>query len=221
MIFFKRKKPLPPLLRPNVLLQVERRGIREEMPAAEFERLAGAAYIPQLDFVDSSTLATIAKKTGKLYRKGELTREQLWLGSYFRKEILSPPVPDVVLRYIDPVLGWGVFAARDLKKMTFIAEYSGRLRKRLRSDKKNAYCFEYVSAQGVRTPYTIDALDQGGISRYINHSETPNLLSALATIDFVSHIVLIANEPIPKGAQLCYDYGPDYWSCRAAPVPLG
>lgn len=217
-MFFRKKKPLPLLSRPDVLLRVDRGNGEETIASSEFEKWTGAAFIPQLDLGDFSTLSDIAKRTQKLYKKGELTREQLWLGSYFRKEILQPPVPDVVLRHIGPEVGWGVFAARGLKKMTYIAEYSGKLRKRRRSDRTNAYCFEYVSAQGHRTPYTIDALDQGGISRYINHSEKPNLLSALATIDFISHVILIVNEPIPKGAQLTYDYGSDYWAHRPKPV---
>lgn len=219
-MWFWKKTPLPPLPKSNVPLPIEKDGRLETISSLEFEKITGAAFIPQLDFADISILSNIKKRTEKLYRKGELTREQLWLGSYYRKEILSYPVPDVFLRYIDPVLGWGVFAARPFKKMEFIAEYTGKLRKRRRSDNKNAYCFEYVSSQGFRTPYTIDALDQGGISRYINHSAQPNLLSSLATVDKLSHIILIAKEPIPKGAQLSYDYGNDYWSCRTAPRPL-
>ena len=79
---------------------------------------------------------------------------------------------------------------------------------------KNAYCFGYILANDVKTPYTIDAQDIGSIARFINHSETPNLISTLATIDFINHILLITNEPISKGQQLCYNYGEAYWSQR-------
>jgi uncharacterized protein len=185
----------------------------------EFEKLTGVKWEPQLDF-DDSVLSHITKEALKLHKKGEMTLEQLWLGRYFQKEISSSYVPDIAIRWIDPTLGWGVFAMRDFKKMQFIAEYTGKLRKRRREDVKNAYCFEYVVAQGFRSPYTIDALDQGAVARYINHSETPNLNSSLATFDNISHVVLYAKEPIAKGAQLCYDYGPDYWSKRTAPIPL-
>lgn len=63
-------------------------------------------------------------------------------------------------------------------------------------------------------PYNIDAQDQGGITRFINHSFTPNLLTTPATFDEITHILLLTNEPIPRGAQLLYDYGSDYWEAR-------
>jgi len=186
----------------------------------EFEKLTGAKWIPSLDFSDPEFISDIAKTGLKLHKKGEMTLEQLWLGRYFQKEILSSHRPDVAIRWIDQNLGWGVFALRNFKKMEFIAEYSGKVIKRKKSNPKNAYAFEYVVVQGISSPYTIDALDQGGLARYINHSSTPNLNSSLATLDNISHVILYTKEPVAKGAQLCYDYGPDYWSKRTAPVPL-
>lgn len=184
------------------------------------EHLTGVKWVPQLDFEDPSILLRLTKEGAKLHKKGEMTLEQIWLGRYFQKEILSQKMPDVEVRWIDPILGWGVFALRDFKKMEFIAEYTGKVRKRGRGDTKNSYCFEYIIAPGYKTPYTIDAMEQGGLSRYINHSSTPNLLSALATFDHISHVVLYTKEPIAKGTQLCYDYGPDYWSKRTPPIEL-
>lgn len=196
----------------------EKEGRQLSLP--EFEKLTGAKWMPWLDCEEPSIFSSIAKEALKLHKKGELTLEQLWLGHYFGKEISARASPDVAIRWIDPLVGWGVFALRDFKKMQFIAEYAGKLRKRRKADSKNAYCFEYVVAQGFRSPYTIDALDQGGVGRYINHSATPNLNSSLATYDNISHVVLYTKEPIAKGTQLCYDYGPDYWSQRTAPLPL-
>jgi SET domain-containing protein len=169
----------------------------------EFEKRTGAKWIPKLDIEE-----------GIRFKKRAVTIEEKWLGRYFQKEIQNQLIPDVAIRWINPILGWGIFALRDFRKMEFIAEYTGKVRKRRRGDEKNSYCFEYLDS------YTIDALDQGGLSRYINHSWTPNLLSNLATLDQISHIVLYTKEPIAKGAQLCYDYGPDYWAKRSPPVSL-
>ena len=219
--FFRKKSPLPAPPPSKQLIPIEREGKREFLSVQEFEKTTGATFIPQLDFEDFSLFANIAKKNEKLQKQGKLPREQLWLGSYFRKEILTFPLPDIVLRYVNSAVGWGVFAARDFQKMEFIAEYSGKLRRRKRLfDQKNAYCFEYLLAPGTATRYTIDARDQGGIGRWINHSFTPNLLSTLATVDFISHIILVTQQPIAKGTQLCYDYGPDYWSHRTSPKDL-
>ncbi len=186
----------------------------------EFEKLTGSKWISKLEFDHEKILPELLRQGQKLYEKGELTLEQLWFGKYYKQEILTQKAPNVAIRYIDPHLGWGVFALQDFKKMQFIAEYVGRVRKRQKKDEKNAYCFEYVVAQGFSTPYTIDAMEQGALARFINHSDHPNLSSSLATFDHLSHIVLFAKEPVAKGEQLCYDYGPDYWSKRTAPTLL-
>lgn len=186
----------------------------------EFEKINGAQWKTKLEFENPKILSDLLRQGEKLYEKGELTLEQIWLGKYFKKEILAGANPNVALRYINRELGWGVFAAQDLKKMQFIAEYVGKVRKRRKEDEKNAYCFEYVIANGISTPYTIDASEQGALARYINHSASPNLEASLATFEHLSHVILYAKEPIAKGTQLCYDYGPDYWSKRKAPISL-
>lgn len=217
---FYRPKPLAPLPRYSGSIQVERDGVLEKISVESFEKLTGAAFVPRLEFADAALLADLVKRGEKLHKKGLLSQEQLWFGSYYRKEIETPLLPDLFLRWIDPSLGWGVFANRDFKKREFIAEYAGKLRRWKKEDNKNSYCFEYAVSSGIATPYTIDAQDQGGIARFINHSAAPNLTAALATVGSISHVILYASGPIPKGAQLCYDYGPDYWSKRSAPLPI-
>lgn len=201
-------------------LLIENEGKQDLITIEEWETIAQASFSTTLDFDTPSIREKIIKKTEKLYKNGDLSRQQIWFGSYFKPELSSLFIPDVVIRYIDPIFGWGVFANRDFKKMEFIAEYSGLVRKAKRSDRTNAYCFEYTLAGGVKTPYTIDAQDKGGIGRLINHSTSPNLQSSLATVDFISHVILITNQPIKKGTQLSYDYGPDYWSKREAPLSI-
>ena len=152
---------------------IERGGVLEKIDGGDLSPITGALFVPQLDFVEFRLMRDVLEGSAKRHKKGDLSREQLWFGAYFRTEILSFPVPDISLRYIDPVVGWGVFAERDFEKMEFIAEYSGQVRKRKRSDKKNAYCFEYLLVSGESSAYTIDARDQGGVGRYLNHSGTP------------------------------------------------
>lgn len=221
MSFFFSKKllplPIPPKRTPQPV-QFVKEGKR--LSVEEFEKETGAPFLSHLDFEGANVYTDLVARGIKQAKKETVTREQLWLGSYFKKEIASGAIPAVEIRWISSELGWGVFAARDFRKMEFIAEYSGKVRKRRRSDGKNAYCFEYVVVQGVKTPYTIDALEQGGAARYINHSSKPNLLTSLATIDFLSHVVLFTARPIAKGEQLCYDYGDDYWAKRNPPTQL-
>lgn len=176
------------------------RGDREiHASLSELQALTGAAYAPFLHFCDPKPLRVPKQPT----------REEVWLGQYFRSELLSSALPPVSLRWISDRIGWGVFAERDLKPMEFIAEYAGIVRPRRSSDRGNAYCFEYFPS-----PYVIDAAEQGSLSRYINHSETPNLQPARVILDNVWHIILYTATCIPKNQELCYHYGPDYWKYR-------
>lgn len=201
-------------------IRVERYGEESLLSIQQFEALVGVAFVPQLDFANFSVFQDIVQRVQTLHGKGELTREQQWLGNYYKRELLVPLSPEVVVRWIDDSIGWGIFTAKSFKKMEFVVEYCGKVRKRVREDRKNAYCFEYVAAPHRPTPYTIDAQDQGGIGRFINHSNHPNLRPLLATLDWVNHVVLVAEKPISAGEQLFYDYGPDYWSSRSKPKNL-
>lgn len=218
--FGKRQENRPNRFALNRELQIEKEGVRKKVSIEDFENLTQVSFIPYLDFENFSLFFKVQKNVQKLLKKKEIPPEQLWLGSYYRSEILNPPLPDVVLRWIDPQIGWGVFAGKDFKKREYISEYGGKLRKKGRLDSKNAYCFEYIIAPGIYTSYTIDAREQGGIGRYINHSAKPNLLTTLATVDEINHVIFIAKEPIPKGEQLLYDYGADYWKSRSVPQTL-
>lgn len=201
------------------MIHISKNGNDRFLTVPEFEALTGSSFIPRLDF-DPDALQKILRETQKIHKKGDLTKEQLWLGCYYKKEIESVVFPKVTIRWVNDSIGWGVFAAKNFKPREFIIEYTGKVRARVRQDKKNAYCFEYVVAPHVPTRYTIDAQDQGGIGRFINHSAAPNLCSTLATSEWISHVILIANRSIQEGEQLVYDYGPDYWSCRSKPKNL-
>ncbi len=202
------------------LIEVVVNGEKKRLAAAEFESFFSIRFAPYLDFQDLSIKQSISKQIAKLHKRGELTYRQLWQGVYYRKEIESLCLPDITLAWIDSSVGWGVFANRAFKKGDYLGEYCGVVRKRVRSDKKNAYCFEYLFSEENPTPYVIDARDQGGIVRFINHSNAPNVLTDLATFDDMTHVILVASQPIAKGDQILYDYGPDYWSCRSAPKKL-
>lgn len=214
--FFRKPAPLP---RPSIVAQK----IRVEdkfLTPDELTALTGARYTPWLEPASGWIQRAICRRGEKLRSKKRLSLEQLWQGNYYRKEIETAYLPEVSLRWIGESIGWGVFAERNFKPKDFIAEYTGILRRWRRSDRKNAYCFEYVHESGRSTPFLIDARDQAGIARYINHSATPNLQPTLATIGDVTHIVLLVKKPIQKGEQLCYDYGPAYWSRRKNPALL-
>ncbi len=198
------------------MIFVEKSSICQEISISHFEAMTGALFIPALDFDHFSIIQDIAKRV----KKAGPTQDMFWNGAYYKTEIQNALMPQVKISWISDAIGWGVFAAKPFKKREFIVEYSGKVRKRQKEDRKNAYCFEYLAGPLAPTPYIIDAQDQGGIARYINHGENPNLITALACLDGINHVILVANKPIAIGEQLLYDYGPDYWSKRTKPEPL-
>jgi len=58
--------------------------------------------------------------------------------------------------------------------------------------------------------YMIDATRSGNVSRFINHSCSPNLSTRLVLVENkdcqLAHIGLFANQDIAVGEELAYDY---------------
>ncbi|MBS0625437.1 MAG: SET domain-containing protein-lysine N-methyltransferase [Verrucomicrobia bacterium] len=215
------KIALTPIYKPPtsaMKIRVEVDGVESLASPKELELLTGAKFAPWLEIQSERIHRAVCKLGAKLRRKQKMSLEQLWQGNYYKREIESGYMPDVLLRWTGEEVGWGLFARRAFRPKEFIAEYTGLLRRWRRADRKNAYCFEYVQESGHPTSYLIDARDQAGIARYINHSAKPNLKPTLATIGDVTHVILVVDRPIEKGEQLCYDYGPAYWSHRKEPI---
>lgn len=199
------------------MISIHKDGKVWQCEVSELVQITRVPYLPCIQFIDFRTFQKISKRS----KKPPIDAEHKWLSTYFRKEVLEERgVPPISLRWIDDEIGWGVFAEKDFQKTEFIAKYSGIVRKRVRHDSKNAYCFEYpleLMETEESSPYVIDAQDIGGISRYINHSEIPNLASLSVHVEGINHIILYTIKKIPKGEQLCYDYGPGYWQARGKP----
>ena len=78
----------------------------------------------------------------------------------------------------------------------------------------NDYCFQYPREWTATKAFTIDSEDQGNYTRFINHSDTPNVESRSFFHDGVFHIAFRTIEEIEAGSELTYDYGEIYWNNR-------
>ena len=185
-----------------------------------FNLAMGVEPLPHLDFADYRVMESVLKRCQKALKREWITPKQKWLGVWHAKEILSGFFCDAYIQWIDPVLKYGVFANRDLPAHSFVGEYTGILRRRPLFRKRNDYCFEYAIGESRGSPFMIDAERAASLARFINHSDTPNLEPVSVFCGGLMHIILIALRPIPKGTQLCYDYGPDYWAKRQKPEPI-
>ncbi len=178
------------------------------------------AFLPNLTFPKSKVFDKVTKLCQKAQRKGEIERKQKWLGVLFADDIERGRHPELLIQWIDEQIGYGVYAETDLPPFTFIGEYTGTVRKRCRADKKNSYCFDYSIGEGKKSPFIIDAEKQGNITRFINHSNTPNLEPVSVLSNELMHVILLTRHWVKKGEQLTYDYGEEYWKKRDAPKIL-
>jgi hypothetical protein len=108
------------------------------------------------------------------------------------------------------VAGLGVFARGDIPVGTFLVEYVGEVidrdeyvrRKRmyLQQGRTNTYFMDLGGG------FTIDALAQGGIGRFFNHSCDPNCEVQKWMVDGRPTIGLFSRRDIERGTELTFDY---------------
>ena len=226
-IYFERSKPLPQdlhfYLKPKKVIQgavlVEKNDMKEEWPIEKLEKEIEIEYLPNLVFDKEESLKHVLAICKNANKEGYVEGQMVWWGIYYKELLQKHALGPVYLKYIDPVLEWGLFAKADIKANTFIGEYTGIVTKyRHFKHRTNGYCFEYSIGQEKTTPYTIDAQNKGNLTRFINHSYKPNVNQIAVYYDQMMHIVFKTNRFVAKGEQLTYDYGYYYWEKREKPL---
>ncbi len=185
----------------------------------DYEGYFQIRYADCLEYEKFSYRLKVEKMCQKAKKKKGISQERKWLGVYYHKELREKRSSFVAIKSVNEIIGYGVFALKNLKKGDFIGEYTGILRKRKkRKDQKNSYCFEYFIGEYKKTPYTIDAKRQGNFTRFMNHKEKGNCDSFLIFHEGIMKVILYANRDIQREEELCYDYGKDYWEKREKPL---
>jgi len=174
-------------------------------------------YLPELIFEHVSVERKIEKKCRKALKKELVSIRQKWMGAFYAKEIEEKKALDLEVRWIDAQIGYGVFTRQKIKKGAFIGEYTGIVRKKRFWERKqdHDYSFEYLIGEEEKSLYYIDAKASGNITRFINHSDLPNLEPAAVIYREKIHIILFALKEIQPDMELSYDYGTDYWAKRS------
>jgi hypothetical protein len=193
-------------------------GVKKIAPS-EFYHFVEAYHYPHLQF---DSLKSLQKKLGEApiwiaYTPvGYTLRKE---GKKYRQEIASGYVADTVIRWIDEEIGYGLFAGKDILEGEYIAEYTGEVREiDLLHKDLNSYCFHYPTRWWAKNYTVIDALRQGNETRFINHSSHPNIEPRWLYDRGLMHLVFFASKFIPKGTQLTFNYGKDFWKTRPGEV---
>lgn len=111
------------------------------------------------------------------------------------------------------IQGLGLFAGRDLEKMTMVIEYIGdvirnevanRREKIYEAQNRGIYMFR------VNEDLVVDATVTGGPARYVNHSCSPNCSAEVVEVEKGGKIIIVTSRRICRGEELTYDYKFDF-----------
>ena len=180
----------------------------------DFEELMGITWIPTVQFADVATFRSAVSQGPWLLKHGEPGREARWLGKFQGKELSDGGYPSVSIRWIDETLGYGLFAEEDIASGAFVGEYAGVVKRRPRFREHNPYCVHYPTSPWWPKVFMIDAEKKGNFSRYINHSDIPNLKWMCLVNNGMLRVTLHASQGISVAEQLTVDYGDAFWRRR-------
>jgi SET domain-containing protein len=179
------------------------------------------AKIDELIFAEPSIKALIKKKCDRFLKLGFRSKMNRFSLALFEQDFILKKMPPVEIQYIDSLVGFGVFATQTIPGLTYVGEYVGVVREKTKKpDQSNDYIFRYLGSRSFFKSFVIDAEEKGNFTRFINHSDEPNLTSRWLIHDDVYHVIFFTNQKIEKGHQLTYDYGPYYWTKRAKPLSI-
>lgn len=121
--------------------------------------------------------------------------------------------------------GFGLRAAEDIPRDTFIYEYVGDVVsnpsfiKRMREYAEDG--IEHFYFMMLQKDEFIDATKRGGIGRFANHSCNPNCYVAKWTIEQHIRMGIFANRAIKKDEELTFNYNVDRYGHDAQPCYCG
>lgn len=180
----------------------------------DFEKIFKIIYRPFLIFPSYQALEEIIHNCSYLFRFESLMGSDQWEVS-FQAKLSMGVIAKTYIRWIDSIVGYGLYADADLPHKSFVGEYTGVVRQLSKNHPNpNSYCFHYPTRFWSFKYYIIDSLEEGNISRFINHSSRPNLQPLWLLNRGVLHLIFMTNQMIPKGTELTFDYGADYWIHR-------
>ncbi|MFZ4772546.1 MAG: SET domain-containing protein-lysine N-methyltransferase [Chlamydiia bacterium] len=167
-------------------------------------------FLDHLKYSEGVDLEWIRRKAAKKLLDPKFHAFNQWNRALFHRE-LGGIRQKMGIKFIDELKGYGLFAEQVIPEMTCVGEYTGIVKKRDRkTDRDNSYIFEYA-IDTFDTGYVIDAESTGNHTRFINHSDEPNLLSRWLLIDNLPRIIFFTKRRIEVGEELEVDYGPYYW----------
>lgn len=196
-------------------VKMENHRSSECLSREEFERFFSLTYCTHLAFLSYKELETAVARCPYLLRYPALARENHDCAAAHREKFRTGHTAAICIQWIDKVFGYGAFAEEDIPAGAYVGEYTGLVHPVYRHHPQiNGYCLRYPTRFWSMLPLVIDSLAHGNVTRFINHSDRPNLKPYCAVDRGLLHQIFISQTTISKGTELTFDYGPDYWAHR-------
>lgn len=177
-----------------------------------FEEKFNVKHSPTITFKNYAALVDSLRKIPYSFRFNLFGDEMKRKGTLYREELFKEITLPLSVRFIDAVIGYGLFTEKTLYEGEFIGEYAGMVMKLdLSSKLDTTYLLHYPTRFFSLDMYVIDASRVSNLNRFINHSNIPNLRPEFLLDRGLLHIGLFANRPIKPDEQLTINYGKDYW----------
>ncbi len=186
-------------------------------PLAEVPSFPSLPEIKQFEYLSHPVFETrealekILSSVAAAKREDKIPAEKIWMGIYFDKEIRKGLHPPVSVRPINQEVGYGVFADKKIAPCTYVGEYTGIIQERKPKQLIDKHhCLRYTIWEGKKN-FAIDAEEKGNFTRFINHSDKPNLGLQSVYWRGIPRMIFIALKEIRENGQLTFDYGPLFW----------
>lgn len=136
----------------------------------------------------------------------------------YKKDVENHVLAPMYLKYISPVVGYGIFAAAAVKSGDFIGVYAGKLRNlhwyEQDFEEDVDYAWYYAISNKQDQNMIIDGKYEGNELRFINHANDPNTKRIDVIVNNKFYLCYVACRDIAKDEELTVSYGTGYWSSR-------
>jgi hypothetical protein len=182
-------------------------------------------YLPQPVFDSYEVMEDILMHNLRAKQEDAIPHDRIWMGIYYDKEIQNSSHPPMTVHWIDEGIGFGVFAKERILPCSFVGEYTGVIQRRTRRPvRESNYVFRYTAWKIGKLHYIADAERMGNFTRFINHSDEPNVALVCAYWRGLPRLIFISLKELTEGVQLTFDYGRTYWRqspyVKLRPVPF-
>lgn len=140
------------------------------------------------------------------------------LSQRYQQDVIKQKLAPMYLKFVSPIVGYGIFAAVPIKEGDFIGVYAGKLRNLHWNEpdfKEDVDYAWYYTIQNNKNEYMIvDGKYEGNELRFINHANDPNTKRIDIIVENRFYVCYIACKDIKQDEELTVSYGNGYWDSR-------